>query len=233
MSSHDRAFIQKLFDAGVAIKSVYDIGASNGQWSAQVAPVLPGATFELFEAWVSPQYAEQLDAVLRNQKNFRVHRFALGRENGTVRLNVHVNHAGNSLIDSDWERIVDKIPIPVRRLDDAVSGLCLPMPDLIKIDVQGFELKILQGGEQACRQAKALMLETWIYRGYGPETPLLHEIVEWLAEREFSLATFGGTWVSPHLKMWSVDAFFVRNDVLADVAARGFHLVGDQVPRGG
>lgn len=225
MANHDRRFVEKLVNAGIPIETVYDVGASNGQWSAQIAEVLPRATFELFEAWVGPQYADALAAVLRRRPDFRVHRFALGRENGTIRLNVQANHAGNSLIQSDWDGIVEKLPVPVRRLDDAVIGLNLRPPDLIKIDVQGFELKILEGGEQTCRQAKALMLETWLYRGYGPETPLLHEIVDWVAAREFSLATFGGSWVSPdELKMWSVDAFFVRNDILSDAARRGAKL---------
>lgn len=223
--NHDQAFLQRVTAAGIPIKSVYDIGASNGQWSERSVGLLPEATFELFEPWPdSPQYAETMEANLRQYPNFRLHRFALGRESSTLRLHVQHQHVGNSLIESSWDGIVDRRPVPVRRLDDAVADLDIPLPDLIKIDVQGFELKILDGGEQTCRHAKVLMIESWFYRGYGPDTPLLHEVIDWVDERQFTLVTLGEASISPELKMYTVDAFFVRNDVLADAAARGEKL---------
>ena len=173
--SHEQDFIRKLARAGVAIESIYDIGASNGYWSWLMAQVVPDAKFNLFEPLESDQYANDLANVLKAYPDFRMHRVALGNENTTLRLNLHSNHVGSTLLDSDWEGIVDKMPVPVRRLDDYSAELGLPRADLIKIDTQGFELNILAGAERTCRQAKALVLETWLYRSYGPKTPLLSE----------------------------------------------------------
>jgi hypothetical protein len=76
-----------------------------------------------------------------------MHRVALGDQETTLRLNLHENHREASLIDSDWEGVLSKKPVPVRRLDSIVAELKLPPADVIKMDTQGFELKILQGDE--------------------------------------------------------------------------------------
>lgn len=224
-ASCDQGFIRNLMKVGIAIDSIYDVGASNGGWSAQMAKVVPHATFNLFEPLESDQYAEDLARVLRDRPDFCLHRFALGDEETTLRLNLFSNHGGSSLIDSDWEGVVSKKPVPVRRLDDVVSNLKLPPADLIKMDVQGFELKILNGGEVTCRQAKALMIETWLYRGYGPDTPLLGEIIDWMTRHDFKLVSFGDTYVAPDMTLCSIDAFFLRNDLMPVVAQSGIKLM--------
>lgn len=224
-ASYDEEFVSKLVKAGVSINIIFDVGASNGWWSAEVSKAAPEARFELFEPLDSPQYAEVLANVLAQHPQFRMHRIALGSENTTLRLNIYASHDGNSLIDSDWEGVKDKTPVPVRRLDDYIRERGLSQPDIIKMDVQGFELNALKGGEQTCRNTKALILETWLYPGYGPTTPLLHELIAWLAERNFSVVAFGDAYVAPDLKLTCVDAFFVRQDVAAQIAATGEGLV--------
>jgi hypothetical protein len=87
-------------------------------------------------------------------------------------------------------------------------------------------LKVLAGAEISCRRAKALMIETWLYRGYGPKTPLIGEIIDWATGHDFSLVSLGDTYVSPEMKVASVDAFFLRNDLMTVVAKSGITLMG-------
>jgi FkbM family methyltransferase len=226
-ASHDQDFIRNLTKAGISINSIYDIGASNGIWSWLMAKVVPHAAFNLFEPLESDQYAKDLANVLQDRPDFRMHRIALGDEETTLHLNLHREHVGSTLIALDWEGIVAKKAVPVRRLDDVVSTLKLPPADLIKMDVQGFELKILAGAEISCRRAKALMIETWLYRDYGPSTPLLGEIIDWMASHDFKLVSLGDTYVAPDMKLSSVDAFFLRDDLLPVAAKSGVTLMGD------
>jgi hypothetical protein len=154
-----------------------------------------------------------------------MHRVALGDKDTTLQINLYREHVGSTLIDSDWEGVVAKEPVRVQRLDDVVASLRLPPADLIKMDVQGFELNVLAGAELSCHRAKALIIETWFYRGYGPGTPLLGEIINWMTDHDFSLVSLGDTYVSPELKLTSVDAFFLRNDVMSVAAQRGIGLM--------
>jgi len=215
----DQDFLRRLLKAGIDMPSIYDIGASNGVWSWMMSDVVPHATFELFEPHPSEQYADTLAQVLKARPGFRMHRVALGNQDTTLRLNVHTDHTGATLIDSDWEGVVAKKPVPVRRLDSLVAEIGLAPPDVIKMDVQGFELKILQGAEVTCRRAKALLLETWLYRVYGPETPLLGELVEWLQPRGFILVDMGDAWISPEMKLSAIDAYFLRTDIAEKLVA--------------
>lgn len=226
-ASYDQDFIRNLTTAGIAIDSIYDIGASNGFWSWHAAQVVPQATFNLFEPLESEQYAKDLAFVLRDRPDFRMHRIALGDEETTLQFNLYREHVASSLIDSDWEGVVAKKPVRVQCLDNVVASLALPPADLIKMDVQGFELKILSGAEAVCRHTKALMIETWFYRGYGPGTPLLGEIIEWMTSHDFTLVSLGDTYVAPDRKLSSIDAFFLRNDLMPLVAQSGVTLMGN------
>ena len=117
----DQNFVRRLVEAGIDIECAYDIGASNGLWSWQIAQAVPHARFELFEPNDSEQYAKELAQVLKGRPDFRMHRVALGNQDTTLRLNLHENHDGASLIDSDWEGVLSKMPVPVRRLDSIVA----------------------------------------------------------------------------------------------------------------
>ena len=61
----------------------------------------------------------------------------------------------------------------------------------MKLDVQGAERLILKGGEQTLQHADVLFLETWLQRAYGPDTPLLTEMIEFLEQAGFALVDFG------------------------------------------
>jgi FkbM family methyltransferase len=222
----DKEFAARLVSAGVNISTVYDIGASNGWWSRTLNSALPDASFELFEP-LNPQgsgYGQSMSSTLRDHPNFRLHAIALGAQNASAPMYVYKNAVGSSLLGAMHEGVQEIQNVPVMRLDDYRHQHALAAPDLLKMDVQGSELKILSGGDATCREAKVLMLETWLYPGYGPETPLLGDITAWLAERHFGLVEFGDTYVAPNLLITSIDAFFVRADITSKLAEAGVNL---------
>src|SRR5262249_26340449 len=88
------------------------------------------ASFNLFEPLESDQYTKDLANVLRDRPDFRMHRIALGDEETTLQLHLYREHVGSTLIDQDWEGVVAKQAVPVRRLDDVVSTLALPSSHL-------------------------------------------------------------------------------------------------------
>lgn len=212
----DQEFLKRLVRAGVKLNHVYDVGASNGYWSWMMSKVVPNATFDLFEPNESEQYVDTLNTVMAQRPDFRIHRIGLGDCDTTLTLNLQSDHAGSSMLD--WDNGGGKKQVPVRRLDGFVDEFKLPAPDLIKMDTQGFELKILQGGEIACRGAKALILESWLYPAYGG-TPLLGDLIKWLEPRGLILTAFGDSWAHPDQRLFSIDAYFLRSDMAAQVAA--------------
>ena len=67
--------------------------------------------------------------------------------------------------------------IAVKRLDDVTGGLDLAKNILIKIDVQGFEDRVIAGGLKTIQMAKLLILETSFESLYDDQ-PLFDTIYE-------------------------------------------------------
>jgi hypothetical protein len=89
---------------------------------------------------------------------------------------------------------VKRIEVDMLTVDYVVEEFRLPVPHVIKIDTQGCELSILQGARKALPQIEALFLECWLTRAYGPSTPLLGEVAEWLRDFDFYLWELGNPW---------------------------------------
>lgn len=217
-------FLRLLGQAGIGPGVVYDIGASTGVWSEAVVGVLPAAEFHLFEplAELAESYHADLDNRRRRFPSFHVHPVALGRRDGRQRLYVTKDLYGSSLLDRGalpevLAVIAETLDVAVRSLDSFQQEHSLPAPDLIKADCQGAELAILAGAERCLSSCRALLLETWLSREYGPATPLLSEVSEWLGERGFSLVGLGETFLDSQHRIYSVDSYFISDAAIGAV----------------
>jgi FkbM family methyltransferase len=208
---HETNLFRKLKSLGYSPSVVYDIGASNGVWSDTIALVQPDSEYHLFEALagVVDFYREGLAERLQRRTRFHLHPTALGDRPGTAEFFVTHDGFGSSMLDrGDIPEVKRQIGIPRARLDDYIAEHSLPLPNVIKIDCQGAERMILDGCPAALEQADMVLLETWFERGYGPDTPLLGEMIEYLKQRAFLLVETGEKFYGDRGKLYSIDAFF-------------------------
>lgn len=215
-------FFSDLCDRGFVVDSVFDIGGSNGAWSTSMVEVFPNARFDLFEplATHDPEYARILEWVKGRHQAVHVHAIALGAQAGDANFWKAPWAVGSSLLTRNAPPS-ELIQVPVERLDDYRREHSLPQPQLVKMDVQGAELLVLQGGTATVREADALHLETWLGRGYGTATPLLPEIMDFLRPLDHVLVQLGDYWRRPNQELVSVDAFFVHRRLIERLAAAG------------
>lgn len=223
----DCRVLAKLLEAGFSPDVVYDVGASNGAWTWNAAKLLKGAEFHLFEPQMESDanYAKNIANVKRYTPKATLHPIALGERNGTAHLQLFESSAAASmlkpgLISSIKSRLRGVPPrremkVPLYRLDDYARQKGLPAPDILKMDVQGYELEILKGAEGALRKSSLVLAECWLQRSYGPKTPLLHEAIDYFTARGFVLLDLGETFHATHRRITAVDAYFMRSDVAA------------------
>jgi FkbM family methyltransferase len=211
---------------------VYDVGSSNGSWSWHASKVFPEADFHLFEPLVGIQesYSEHLKRVLQDSPKFTVHPIALG-DVSSADASFFVTDDGFSSTTLNLAKVAgfSRKSVPMHRLDDYVRDKGLPLPDFIKMDVQGGELRILSAAEKCLQHASALLLETWLYKGYGPGTPLLGEILTYVNGFGFDLVEIGDRYYDETHKLVSVDALVLKHDDL--VERKGTLPLGDWVER--
>lgn len=221
-SECERLFFSRLEGLGFTPKTVLDIGGSNGAWSGVINTVYPSARFELFEplAGRRDDYDKVLAWVRDNRPNFRVHSIALGETNGEADFWHETNAVGSSLLASNFPAN-QCIKVPVRRLDDYLIERQIPQPEVIKADVQGGELQIIKGGRRTFELADVLHIETWLTRTYGPQTPLLPEIMETLRPLGHVMVQLGEFWRADSQEIQAIDAFFIHKRLIDRLKSQG------------
>jgi FkbM family methyltransferase len=223
----EKSLFYRLNQIGAAPSVVYDIGASNGMWSAIVGDGLPPAEHHLFEPlWDHPSYSDLLRKNLDAHPRWTLHRVALAETNGIATMRIDRDATGSTILDMGempWDRRV----VAQYRLDDYVAQNKLPLPNAVKMDTQASEHLILAGGRQTISNADILVVETWFYRGYGPSAPLLGDIVGLAESMGFFVLELGGYYRDEEGRMQSVDIFFAKPPI-----AKRLHRLGAQHPLG-
>ena len=136
-----------------------DIGANTGQHALFMASRVDQV--HAFEPW--PEALDRLEKniSLNALSNVTVHQFGLGEENGTVSFH---SPASSNLGTGSFRADVNATPsvgvLSVRRGDDVFAASGLDRMDIVKIDVEGFELKVLSGlRETLARFRPVIVLE--------------------------------------------------------------------------
>ncbi len=179
--------------AGVNV--IYDVGANVGTWTLLARAIIPEATIEAFEPY--PLHRKGFAENCLDLSGITLHPIALGPENTSMPLRVTSFSDASSLLPlatASHEHFglteVERIPVPVRRLDDYRVEKGLADPDLIKIDVQGFELAVLSGAISVLTHTKALIVEVSFLELYEQQCTF-PEICSFLDRHNFKIHAFG------------------------------------------
>lgn len=102
----------------------------------------------------------------------------------------------------------DYVEMPSRRLSELVKEHNLKMPDFIKIDVQGAEIEVMNGGLEAIQHAKAILLECPVTQ-YNIGAPVFDDYLKFMDK----IGYFPSMLVEDHQiggQLVQVDILFLR-----------------------
>jgi FkbM family methyltransferase len=196
-------------------KVIYDIGANVGTWTLLCKALYPEVQIHAFEPL--PIHIEKFKQLTNGLIGVHLHEVGLGSLTTKINMKVTDFSDASSLLaltetgKQQWHlQQVGEIPVQIERLDDWISSHGLPSPDLIKMDVQGFELEVLRGAEQCLTQAKGVLLET-SFKNFYERQCRFDELVSFLANAGFYVRAFGhGTSLGRPLVQ--ADVLFARPD---------------------
>jgi FkbM family methyltransferase len=216
----ERQIFTILRDAGFKPKNIVDIGASNGDWTRCCLPIFPTANYQLYEPLYAhlDHYKDGLDKLTAAHSNVNLRKIALADKAGTADFYMTPNSVGSSLIPVG---VAKKIQIELSTLNKEFAATEFSL-DILKMDTQGGELRILQGGGSVIRRTQIVVVESWLYRGYGPPTPLAHEIIDELSNYDFRVFAMGGPYFNPENILYAVDLYFGNAAVLAQLGPQPF-----------
>jgi FkbM family methyltransferase len=132
---------------------IFDVGASRGQTLLSFLQYYPSASIYCFEPYQTE--FEQLKQISSEWDNVYPHQLAFGNENGITSLFLNSSSETNSLLKNSasiaeyspqgWVDPVGTVDVQVERLDSFCARNQIERIDILKIDTQGFEVKVLEG----------------------------------------------------------------------------------------
>lgn len=172
------------------IKTILDVGANEGQFAFEALGIWPEVTIHSFEPLEKP--SEILENKSKNESRIIVHKFALGDINGAAEIHVNASSASSSLLKLDenhqqaFPKAVDvsKQNIKVKTLDSIFKKLTCESQIVLKLDVQGFEYKVLQGALSSLSEIDYIICELSFQNLYKGQHLAL-DIIDELEKRHF------------------------------------------------
>lgn len=141
---------------------VFDIGANVGFFTLLAARLAgPGGAVHAFEPVERNARAISRSARLNRMETVTVHQVAVGAESGIAELNL-ARHIGGAMLATVGAPpdIRGTVTVPVVALDAYLRDRGLPLPNVVKIDVEGAELAVIAGmGETLARARPVLVCE--------------------------------------------------------------------------
>lgn len=206
-----RPFLEDLAARGWRPGEVLDVGANRAQWSRLVAAIFTGARFTLVEP--QAEMRADLAAFCSAHPGSRHIEAGAAAAMGERVLTLWDDLEGSSCLptpEAALESSGKQRRIPVITLDSLVEQSGGRVPELVKLDVQGFELEVLKGAGSLLGRTEMFVLETSLFR-FLPGQPLFHEVVGFMAERGYLVYDFPGFLRRPlDGALGQVDVAFVR-----------------------
>jgi FkbM family methyltransferase len=192
-SSPEAAFSRMLAEHG--IDTVLDVGANEGQYARRLRELGFDGRIVSFEPGASAH--KRLQQSARRDAFWTVApREALGNQEGQICLNVASNGGLSSsvlpMLGAHKRAAPDAAyfgseMVPIARLDRVASELLAQAHNIfLKVDVQGYELEVLQGAAELLPRIVGAQLELSFVPLYEGQA-LFHPLIDYMLERGFSI----------------------------------------------
>lgn len=156
----ERWLLETLARGGADVRMVVDAGANVGKWALMAAAALPDAVIHSLE--LVPPTFQQLQQHTAHEPRIRVHPFGLAEVAGRLAMHYHPSasaHATYTDYPHAWTGAV--IECEVRRGDEFLAAEGVTAVDLLKLDVEGAEHRVLAGlaGALGARRIRFVQFE--------------------------------------------------------------------------
>ena len=162
---------------------IFDIGCGHGQWTKKCIKFFPNSKYYLFDA--NNNNLEKLKLLKKNNINIEYKICLLSDDYSSY--NFYNMGYGSSIFEeqTSFDRYVEKLNATTL-YDEISPDLKKSSNNLIKLDVQGAEIKILKGLKEFINLFEVITLEVSLHN-YNKNSPLFDKVMNFMNDNNYKL----------------------------------------------
>jgi FkbM family methyltransferase len=186
--------LEDLAYRGLQCTAILDVGANQTHWSRLAKTIFPDATLYMVEPQREMQ--EHLEQFCHDFPGSKYFLAGAGSNPGKAVFTVWDDLEGSSclpetdpnLLASGKQRLIEIITI-----DTLIEQQAIEVPQLLKLDVQGFELEVLRGANALFGQTEIFILEVSLFAFADvPGMPVFADVISFMLDRNYVVYDFPG-----------------------------------------
>lgn len=202
-------FFALLKQFGFAPKHILDIGANHGLWTREAIGYFPDARYTLVE----PQdylKADIQDLIGQGRKIQWINAGA-GDHSGTMSFTIaRRDDSSTFALTAEQARAdgLQQTEIPMKTVNEIAALAGGDLPDLVKIDAEGLDLKVLAGASDLLGKTDVFLIEGMVCASYENSSV---EVIAFMARAGYRLVDITDLNRSPkHGVLWACEWAFLR-----------------------
>ena len=188
---------------------ILDVGANRGLWTRAAIQFFPNAQYTLIEPQNNLQVYIQdlLDA------GYKITWINAGASDISGRLPFNISYRDDSstFMSQQEGSNAPQIVVPVRTLNEIVADSHEPPPEMVKIDAEGFDLKVLAGASDLVGKTEIFLVEVTICSMLYENT--IARVIQWMDDAKYRVIDI--TAINRSTKygvLWLCELAFLRKD---------------------
>lgn len=176
-----------------SLNTVIDIGANNGQFALFIDLFYKEAEIFCFEPLDSA--SQKINKIFQDKENLHNYKLAISNVKAELQINISNRNDSSSLLVPTKKQtiifpgtdILNKAIIKTDNLSNIIQKSDISQPALLKIDVQGYELKVLEGCKDLIDRFEWVYIECSFLELYQGQA-LISDIINFLFNLNFELS---------------------------------------------
>jgi FkbM family methyltransferase len=208
-----KSFLEDIRARNFTPRGILDVGANRGVWTGLALSIFPNSSVVMIEP--QDEMEQDLNRLCREYPSCLYVKVGVGRSEDTLVQTIWDDLSGSSFIPKTDPVLLatgKQRYTPVTTIDSILQQQPNFYPDLVKLDIQGFELEALIGASKLFGITEVFIIETSLFSGTSG-WPITREVISFMADRcyefyditEFLRRPYDGA-------LGQVDIAFVKRD---------------------